>query len=127
MLKKEIVYFGQKTTVICDGRCDKAWGINSRPQLFYMESGEPPRKLKADEEPLDYDDNIFVGDDELGTAPADPGTYEGGHGKPSATPLDDSSSLNKWCVRECERSAIDAKTPPDLLHPLPNIRSRHVS
>lgn len=33
------------------------------------------------------------------TAPDDPGTYEGGHGK-------DAGSLNKWCARECERSNI---------------------
>lgn len=33
-------------------------------------------------------------------APADPGTYEGGHAKPT------DKRHNKWCARECERSAI---------------------
>lgn len=35
-------------------------------------------------------------------APADPGTYEGPDGKPQA----DGDRLNRWCVRECERSVI---------------------
>lgn len=34
------------------------------------------------------------------TAPNDTGTYEGGHGKPT------DKRHNKWCARECERSAI---------------------
>lgn len=33
-----------------------------------------------------------------GTAPVDPGTYEGGHAKPT------DGKHNKWCARECERS-----------------------
>lgn len=35
-------------------------------------------------------------------APADPGTYEGPDGKPQA----EGDRLNRWCVRECERSVI---------------------
>jgi len=30
---KEIIYFGQKAKVICDGNCEKAWGINNRPKV----------------------------------------------------------------------------------------------
>jgi hypothetical protein len=45
---------------------------------------------------------IFLADDELGMAPIDPGTYEGGHGKPE----NKNERLNKWCARECERSII---------------------
>lgn len=77
MKKTHIIYFGKKVTLICDGKCNKAWGINSRPRI-------------GDEM---IDDNL------LGYAPDDPGTYEGGYGK---TPL----SHNKWCCRECERSKI---------------------
>lgn len=69
----------------CDARCDKAWGINNRPK----------RRLSNNE-----DDYVWVGDDQLGTAPADPGTYEGDEPKPR-TPEE---RLNKWCFRECERS-----------------------
>ena len=34
------------------------------------------------------------------TAPADTGTYEGGHAKPT------DKKHNKWCARECERSSL---------------------
>jgi len=83
---KRISYFGQPVLVGCDARCDKAWGHQSRPRV--------------DLDPNDDDDCMWLADDELGVAPQDPGTYEGGHGKP-ARPDD---RLNKWCVRECERS-----------------------
>jgi hypothetical protein len=43
-------------------------------------------------------------------APADPGTYEGDHAKPA------DKCHNKWCARECERSAILSRGdhPADL-------------
>lgn len=92
----------------CDGKCNKAWGICCRPQ----------KQLSDD--PDDYES---LSDDELGEAPVDPGTYEGGHGKPS-----DPSGINKWCHRQCERShlvgqgcAIDL---PDLSKRQPNLTSR---
>ena len=68
----------------CDGKCHKAWGINNRPK----------RQLSEDE-----DDYEYLSDNELGEAPENPGTYEGGQGK-------NPKSLNKWCARECERSKI---------------------
>jgi len=34
-------------------------------------------------------------------APANPGTYEGDHAKPT-----DPSGSNKWCARQCERSDL---------------------
>ena len=71
---KDIIYFGKSARVECDGNCKKAWGINSRP--------DKP-------------------DDELGAAPEDPGTYEGGHAKPK-----EGEEMNKWCIRECERSSL---------------------
>lgn len=77
MLTKEILWFGRKCILACDGKCYKAWGINSRPS----KNGK------------------FKKDDELGIAPENPGTFEGGQGK-------NPKSLNKWCARECERSDI---------------------
>lgn len=41
-------------------------------------------------------------------APADPGTYEGGHAKPASP----DHFPNKWCVRECERSTIAHDVEP---------------
>jgi hypothetical protein len=49
----------------------------------------------------DMDDVVYLADHEVGRAPDDPGTYEGGHAKPMHP-----SRHNKWCVRECERSNI---------------------
>ncbi len=80
-----ITYFGQPARVNCDRNCSKAWGINNRPKV----------QLSADE-----DDYAYLSDDELGIAPIDPGTYEGG----IANPLSPDEFPTKWCVRECERS-----------------------
>ena len=81
-----IVMFGQPVTIGCDGRCDKAWGINTRPKIRLSDHG---------------DDVVWLSDDELGEAPKDPGTYEGGCAKPH-----DPNFMNKWCARECERSTV---------------------
>lgn len=88
---KEIPWFGGKCVLACDGKCAKAWGINSRPRVEFDED--------------DLDDFAYYADDELGIAPEDPGTYEGSHGKPNMF-LDDAEKMNKWCARECERSTI---------------------
>lgn len=83
-MEKMITYFGQQAKVACDEKCNKAWGSNSRPRI---------------ENPNNEDDYVFFADSELGEAPIDPGTYEGGHAKPQA----ENEKMNKWCVRECER------------------------
>lgn len=85
MLVKNIIYCGQHCTVVCDAKCIKAWGSNVREKSFLSE---------------DCDDYEFLSDGELGDAPIDPGTYEGGHAKPLEP------EINKWCVRECERSSF---------------------
>jgi hypothetical protein len=104
----EIVYFGRPARVECDGMCEKAWGISSRPSISLSD---------------DPDDVVYLADGELGDAPSDPGTYEGGHGKPFH-PL----RHNKWCVRQCERSAIsrpdESKRPHDFRRRLFNLRHR---
>lgn len=88
MLTKEIRFFGQRAILACDGKCEKAWGLNNRPR----------EQLNVEDE----DDFAWLADGELGIAPADPGTYEGGHGKP--TP--DMKLESKWCARECERGQL---------------------
>lgn len=85
-----IRYFGKPAVVACDGRCSKAWGRNGRARVVLSDDG---------------DDFAFLSDRELGVAPADPGTYEGGDGKPETS----AAFPNRWCVRECERSVLAAE------------------
>ncbi len=80
-----ITYFGQPAKVACDGKCEKAWGINNRPGVR-----------------VGIDDFKFCDDSELTTAPIDPGTCEGGHRKPPSAEY----FPNKWRVRECERCVM---------------------
>ena len=89
MPTKQITFFGQPAAVACDAKCSHAWGMNSRPKK-QLDNGDNP------------DDYVWLSDAEAGLAPADPGTYEGGHGKPSS-PVE---FPNKWCVRECERCVM---------------------
>ena len=69
-----------------DRQCNKAWGINNRPKLEFDEN--------------DPDDTAWLSDGDLLEAPSNPGTYEGGQGKPT------NGAFNKWCARECERSVF---------------------
>lgn len=116
MIQKQILFCGNETIMACDGRCDKAWGINGRPKVMLSEN---------------EDDYVYKPDSELGTAPG-PGETdcleEGGHLKPSATPITDARLMNKWCARECERSSMFDPGKPvllrDLDHPEPNIPRR---
>ena len=87
-MEKVIIFFGQKTKVACDEKCNKAWGINTRPRIKITDSDE--------------DDWCWFSDNELDNAPENPGTYEGEHAKP----IDKSEIPNKWCVRECERCVM---------------------
>lgn len=90
MLTTKIVWFGRDCLIACDHRCEKAWGINGRRHFEGV-------MIDFDGE----DDVVYLADSEVGEAPDDPGTYEGGHGKP-----DHPQRHNKWCARECERSSI---------------------
>lgn len=91
MPEKIITFFNQKAKVACDGNCKKAWGIGLRPKIYFSEN------------PSDNSDNYaFLSDNELGVAPADPGSYEGGIPKPMSS----DEFPNKWCVRQCERCAM---------------------
>lgn len=97
VLRSELTFFYEPIVVGCDANCAKAWGISQRPKV----------QISQDE-----DDYAFLADHELGTAPADPGTYEGPHGKPQQVP----ERHNKWCVRECERSEMVDPGQPLELH-----------
>ena len=68
-----IIFFGQRARVGCDRECTRAWGRNYQGQ-----------RLPEDE------------------APRNPGTYEGGYGKP----VSPDEFPQKWCVRECERCVM---------------------
>jgi len=85
MLKKEILYSGNNVVFVCDEKCDKAWGVCNRPKIE-LDKSNP-------------DDYAFLSDKELEEAPQNPGTYEGGQGKPTSQ----EEKPNKWCVRQCER------------------------
>lgn len=87
MIVKEITVRCCTKVFVCDENCNKAWGIDKRPR----------EQLSNDE-----DDVVFLADDELGDAPTDTGTYDGGHAKP----VQKEERPNKWCLRTCERGAI---------------------
>lgn len=110
-ITRDILYFGREMTIGCDANCGKAWGICARPRVNF--------------DPAEPDDYAFLPDCELGEAPADPGTYEGGHGKPQ----EPSERLNKWCIRQCERSEMVDRGQPLVLKDwsvrLLNMPSRH--
>ena len=112
MLTKQITAYGQPMEIRCDGRCSKAWGIPGRPVIAL--------------DPADEDDLVWLADQEIeGDAPADPGTYEGGHGKPQATDCTDPSRMNKWCFRACERCVTAPAMPRDWSTRLFNHPSKH--
>ena len=100
-----IQYFEQPAKVSCDEKCHKAWGISSRPKVYLSDN------------PDDYE---FLSDDELPEAPEDPGTYEGGHGKPSHI----SQAPNKWCARECERCVVSERGKFEAPLKLPDYSKR---
>lgn len=121
MIRTRAMYFGRPVTIVCDGNCRKAWGINSRPRRHLSgDPGEPG--IGLDEHCRRADDYVFLGDDALGDAPTDPGTYEGGHAKPEASR---DGGHNKWCTRQCERSTLirdgEQLTLRNLDEPEPNV------
>ena len=104
-MEKIITYFGQLAKVACDENCNKAWGIFKRP------------KNQLSDNPDDYE---FLADQELGEAPVNPSTYEGGWAKP----LNKVGIPNKWCVRQCERCVMSGYGKPDQQLQLPDFSKR---
>jgi hypothetical protein len=101
-IKREILFFGKRVVLACDGQCEKAWGHQNRAKVTLSDNP---------------DDFAYLADYELGKAPADPGTYEGDHGKPPP----DQKLESKWCARECERSVMER--PGDPIE-LPDLNQR---
>jgi hypothetical protein len=105
MKKKEILFFGKKRIVACDNKCHKAWGINERPKK-QLDNNDP-------------DDYYFLPDQKLGIAPSISKYEECDKNKPVK------DELNKWCVRQCERSKIfnlnEEIKLPDFSKPYYNI------
>lgn len=95
--EKLITFCEQRAKVACDGRCEKAFGSSTRP------------KVQLSDDPDDY---AFLGDAEVGDAPQEPGTSEGGHLKP-LIPVTNAEQMNKWCVRECERCSMSSPGEAD--------------
>lgn len=95
-MRKEIQYMGQKVIVKCDEKCHKAWGVSARP------------KEQLSDDP---DDVRYLGDDELGEAPVNPMTSEGGDMKPVTSDNKPLQNVipNKWCVRQCERCVMSER------------------
>jgi len=95
-----ITYFGQDAKVNCDENCNKAWGVDNRPQN------------KISDNPDDWE---YLSDKELDNAPINPGTYEGDDAKP----INKEGIPNKWCVRQCERCNIsspgESKMPLEII------------
>jgi len=112
LLTKRITAFGLPVEIRCDGRCSKAWGINNRPREQFSAADPDDFALLADQE---------IPED----APANPGTYEGGHAKPQGIDCTDPARMNKWCFRECERCVEAPKMPHDFSTRLFNIPSLH--
>ena len=114
MLLKAVLYFGKPAALVCDGRCEKAWGLSDRPRLQH-----------SDED----DDYTFLGDNEIsGYAPTNGYDYEGGDTKP--TDYADTNRQNKWCARQCERCSVLGwngqgvvleKSLIDMKNPTPNM------
>lgn len=126
MIVKSGTFFGHPIILACDAKCNKAWGINNRPEVYVQ---DPEQKVYGlgfadgvpEDESIDLDDTADLADGELGEAPADPGVYEGGQGKPR-TPEE---RLNKWCARECERCRIVKDEFPVEDFELPDYSKRY--
>lgn len=111
VLDKQIVYFGRQTHTGCDAKCHKAWGMQLRPAVYLDAEGKVIKvylggKGKYDlPDGADPDNHAYIPDELLGNAPEEPGTWEGFEGK-------EPESLNKWCVRQCERNEIGEYDDP---------------
>jgi hypothetical protein len=112
-MESNITVSNQPAIIKCDGKCDKAWGINER------------EKIKLSDDPDDY---CYLSDRELGLAPLLSTSTKRLKNKPT-------NKINfptSWCICECERSVIsEPDTPygdidvPDFNNRVYNIPNNH--
>lgn len=104
-----IIPFGTEGNgiIICDGKCQKAWGIDQRPK----------RKLSLEE-----DDWVYIRDSLLGEAEGGSDT-EGGDGHPLRYNCPVVSRHNRWCARACERSVVIFPTDMNKFFEIPNMEN----
>jgi hypothetical protein len=115
LLARPILFCDDWAIITCDGRCDKAWGMQNRPK----------RMLSADP-----DDYVYLADDDpmIGQTPnsSELGS-EGDEEKPSDSALQAKYSylMNRWCARACERATMLTDVVVcDMANPRPNKHSR---
>ena len=48
MIAKPILYFRHELVLVCDARCDKAWGINSRTRVQLSATDEDDYAFLSD-------------------------------------------------------------------------------
>lgn len=121
------VFCGFSVRFVCDRRCEKAWGMNSRPYRAFPEvSAEGVALMVAAGITRGDDFHEYLADGEVDEAPANPGTYEADHGKPMHP-----AQHNKWCVRECERcETVDPGKPlyvHDFTKRVPNLSVEYLA
>lgn len=117
-IEKHLTFFGQRARHSCDAKCSKAWGGHARPKVMLG--------TKIHGGPYDGEENLddyfYYSDAELGVAPAESGNTEGDDDKPER--VTGPESINRWCVRECERSRLtDPGRPYDEIA-LPDFSQR---
>lgn len=106
MLLRVVTAYGERMALGCDGRCERAYGRQDRPKVFAGTGND--------------DDWAWLADSEIKElAPENPGSYEGGVGKPKEA----ADRLNRWCFRECERSVFAGSR--ETLVELPNLSKRY--
>lgn len=121
-------FCGFRVRFVCDRKCEKAWGMNSRPRKEMVEVSQEGLELMTEASIFRGDDlHEYLADGELGEAPENPGTYEGDDRKP-LPPVD---SHNRWCVRECERCETADPGKPLYVHDfsrrVPNLQVEYLA
>ena len=118
-IQRSMMFLGEIHIVACDGRCDKAWGVDDRPT----------NRLGSD-----HNDFEWLADGELGQAPIDPGSLSSDNGVRKPLLVRGPDDVNEWCVDRCERMAKcravtseRAPDPPDLSRRRPNFEWRRTS
>lgn len=98
----EIIYFGNPAKIVCDEKCNKAWGWSDRPKIYFDPDKEEDIEILKDKV-KDWDAFYLIPDTELPDAPNSPGSFECFEYKPTSYDNPEEHKHNKWCCRACER------------------------